>query len=498
MVNGKRASGILMHITSLPSAYGIGDLGPQSYRFVDLLADAKQHYWSTLPLNPTRLQDGNSPYQTSSAFAGNYLLISPEKLLENKLLPKEQAKSATVRAASKVDFPAVYEKKALLLEKAFYAFKASESKLDFDEFCSKNSQWLNDYALYSALRQKSSKPWYMWVPSLRKREPKALERKRHALKDEIEREMFWQYLFFTQWFALKAYCNTKQVRIIGDMPFYVAYDSADVWANPEFFSLKPTGKPLFVGGVPPDYFSATGQLWGNPAYDWEKLRQTGFQWWTNRISHSLKLYDLLRLDHFRGFVAYWQINALAKTAKNGRWIKAPSKIFFEKLKTTFLNLPFIAEDLGYIDAPVRAAIRRLGVPGMRVLLFAFDGSPDNPHLPKNYPENSVAYSSTHDTNTAKGWFTQEATEQEQKNVFKLLGRKVPTKNICPGLIRLVFASCAELCIVPLQDVLCLGSQARMNNPSRPFNNWQWRVTPHQLGSSRLQELRDLTIQHGRV
>ena len=334
-----RASGVLLHITSLPSGFGIGDLGPESYRFADLLAANKQRYWSILPLSPTRLEDGNSPYQTSSAFAGNTLLISQEKLAQDGFLPKTSFK--TVVNSTKVNFELVYPQKEAVLKEAYANFKKSKLQAsEFQLFCSQNESWLNDYALYTAIRQKTGKPWYQWLPSLRRREPKAIAQKHQQLAEMIEQVKFGQYLFFSQWHSLKEYCHKKQVRIVGDMPFYVAHDSADVWVHPELFSLYQNGRPRYVGGVPPDYFSATGQLWGNPIYNWQKHQETGFEWWINRISHNLTLYDKLRLDHFRGFVAYWQVYAKAKTAIKGRWVKTPSKVLFLKIKTTFFHAAF--------------------------------------------------------------------------------------------------------------------------------------------------------------
>jgi 4-alpha-glucanotransferase len=496
LASQKRASGILLHVTSLPSTSGIGDLGPQSYQFVDLLASINQHYWSILPLGPTRWEDGNSPYQTSSAYAGNSLLISPEKLVEAGLLPKTSVKAITTQ--SKINFKEVYATKKALLKDAYHQFKASGSqKSEFEAFCSQNGGWLEDYALYTTLRQRAQVPWYLWLASLRDRDPKALAQKQRQLSQEIEFEAYVQYLFYSQWQSLKDYCKEKVVSIVGDMSFYVSYDSADVWVHPVLFSLTKTGRPIYIGGVPPDYFSATGQLWGNPVYNWPKHQETGFAWWMDRIGHNLLLFDRLRLDHFRGFVAYWQVSARAINAVNGRWVNAPSEAFFAKLKAAFPSLPFIAEDLGYIDEPVRQAIQKLGAPGMRVLLFGLDGSKGNPHTPTNYVKNAVVYTATHDTNTVRGWFTSEASEKEKANLFGLLGGKVPEKDLGFEAVGLVEASVPDLCIVPLQDVLGLGAEARMNCPSQPFGNWEWRVTQAQLTSDRLRQLGEVTADSGR-
>ncbi|MDR1993481.1 MAG: 4-alpha-glucanotransferase [Nitrososphaerota archaeon] len=474
-------SGILLHITSLPSTFGIGDLGPASYQFADLLADNKQHYWSILPLSPTRLEDGNSPYQTSSIFAGNTLLISPHQLTQDGFLPKLPDKQKT--NIPKIDFATIYPKKNSMLQEAYQNFKKTKTQTsEFETFYNQNTHWLDDYALYATLRQKTNTPWYKWLPSIRNREPKTITQKQHQLKDEIESEKFSQYLFFKQWHRLKTYCNTKQIHIIGDMPIYTAPDSADTWIHPELFNLYQNGKPRYVGGVPPDYFSKTGQLWGTPVYNWPNHKKTGFTFWLNRIKHNLSLYDQLRLDHFRGLIAYWQVPARAKTAKKGRWIKTPSQTFFTALKHTFPALPFIAEDLGYIDAPVKQIIKQLGIPGMRVLLFGLDGSKTNPHTPMNYVKNSVAYTGTHDTNTVRGWFTTEANAKQRQTLSKLLGKPISKNDVSFEAIKLVMSSPAGVCIFPLQDVLGLGAEARMNNPGYLFGNWQWCVTEKQFST----------------
>jgi 4-alpha-glucanotransferase len=481
----------------LPSAFGIGDLGPESYSFAELLASQRQHYWSLLPLTPTRVSDGNSPYLTSSAFAGNPLLISPERLAEDGFLPKQNPK-VEQEHASRVDFQTVTQQKNALLKQAYTEFKKTAMQQgEFDAFCNQNRNWLEDYALYAAIRQKMGKPWYEWLPSIRQRQPNALKQKRQQLAEPIEQEKFAQFLFFTQWSRLKAHCHSLGIQIVGDMPFYAAHDSADTWVHPELFSLHRNGKSRTVGGVPPDYFSATGQLWGNPTYNWQRHQETGFQWWIERIRHNLLLCDRLRLDHFRGFVAYWQVTALAKTALRGKWIKTPSNSFFAALKHAFPALPLIAEDLGYIDQPVKDALKMLKIPGMRVILFGFDGSKDNPHIPSNHVENSVVYTGTHDTNTAHGWFTNEASAKEKANLQSLIGKKVEASNVSSELVKLALSSISNLCLIPIQDVLGLSAEARMNNPSKPLGNWTWRVTKQQLNSQKLPELGELTANYMR-
>lgn len=490
----KRASGILLHISCLPSAFGIGDLGPESYRFAELLADQKQHYWSILPLTPTRISDGNSPYLTSSAFAGNPLLVSPELLSEGGLLPKQNPQAP--ENASRVDFQTITQQKSSQLKHAYAEFKKTGvQQAEYEDFCSQNSLWLDDYALYIAIRQKTGKPWYEWLPSIRKRESKALAQKRRQLAEQIEREKFAQYIFFSQWSRLKSHCNDLGIQIVGDMPFYVAHDSADVWVHPELFSLYRNGKSRTVGGVPPDYFSATGQLWGNPTYNWSRHEETGFQWWMERIRHNLLLCDRLRLDHFRGFVAYWQVAAVAETALRGKWVKAPSCSFFAALKQAFPTLPLIAEDLGYIDQPVKDALKALKIPGMRVILFGLDDSKDNPHNPSNHVTNSVVYTGTHDTNTAQGWFTNEASPKEKATLSSLIGKKIDASEVSYEVVKLALSSISDLCIIPIQDALGLGAEARMNHPSQSIGNWQWQVTKQQLASRKLSEFGELTANY---
>ncbi len=322
-------------------------------------------------------------------------------------------------------------------------------------------------------------------------------KKADELKQLVEREKFVQYVFFCQLRTLKIHCQKMNVRIVGDLPFYVSLDSADVWAHPELFKLSKSLKPKYVGGVPPDYFSRTGQLWGTPVYDWRSLQGEQFDWWIRRIEHNLKFCDLLRLDHFRGFVAYWQVSSHAKTAKAGIWIRAPSKHFLGTMQRHFPTLPFIAEDLGAITKPVNRAITQLGIPGMRVLLFAFDGSKNNPHLPENYPENCVAYTGTHDTNTVKGWFLKEPSAEIKQRLFRYIGREVSEQDVSLEFVKLTFASKAKLGIIPLQDVLGLGHEARMNSPARQAGNWQWRVLKKQLTGEHLEKLRNLTVNSGR-
>ena len=497
-----RASGILLHITSLPSDFGIGDLGPTSYHFVDLLSQANQHYWGILPLTPTSIQYGNSPYQPTSAFAGNTLLISPELLVEEGLLSKENAKVLRI-PFGQVDFKSVTAKKRSMLKKAYQIFvqKGRNTKTlhndDFDKFCLENQNWLDEYALFRAIRDLTDNPWVNWPTAIRDRESQALIQKGIELSVQIEQEKFSQFVFSIQWNLLRNYCHNNGVRIIGDLPFYVGFDSSDVWANPEMFKLNVLKEPRYVGGVPPDYFSKTGQRWGNPVYNWQFMKKTNFQWLMCRLHKNMQMCDLLRLDHFRGYIAFWQIPACSKTARTGKWIRVPSKSLFKKLKSCFPTMPIIAEDLGMITESVRNYMNCLELPGMRVLLFAFNGSSDNPNLPSNLTKNSVVYSGTHDTNTVKGWFLDQATQREKEQLLKILGKILSKDQISLEFIRLAMASKSILSIIPLQDVLNLGAEARMNNPAGQFNNWSWRVKKEQLTIKSFENIAKITEKAGR-
>jgi 4-alpha-glucanotransferase len=497
MTSAQRESGVLLHVTSLPSDFGIGDLGPWSYRFADLLSKTNQRCWSILPLTPTSTQYGNSPYHAASAFAGNTLLLSPEILAEEGLLTKDDIEPLK-QPFGPVDFKTVTAAKGKMKKKAYFNFTHNKTRAtkvyecDFEKFCSENTSWLSDYALFNALESVTEKPWYQWPLQLRDRDAKTLAQKEAELKNEVEQERFAQFLFSRQWDSLKRYCQQKEVAVFGDLPFYMSYDSADVWAYPGLFNLDNQKRPKYVGGVPPDYFCKSGQHWGNPTYNWQELAKTHFQWWISRIHHNLKLCDTLRFDHFRGFTAYWQIPSSHKTAKNGRWIRSPSKSFFAALKSFFPNLPFVAEDLGLITRNVRENLALLGIPGMRILVFAFNGSLDNPDLPMNHIENSVVYTGTHDTNTVKGWFIDEATCEGKEQFFKCVGRKVSEDQISREFIKLALSSRARLSIIPMQDLLNLGSEARMNNPAESSHNWDWRLQSGQLMDKNFEEFKTLT------
>lgn len=501
-MNFNRGSGILLHLTSLPSDFGIGDLGPWAYRFVDFLAKAKQSYWQILPLNPIDPIYGNSPYQSPSAFAGNPLLISPDLLVEDGLLLKKDIDSGLNFPAAKVAYELVITYKKEMLKLAFANFQKKKAADDYENFCQENSSWLFDFALFMALKSKfEGKPWYDWPEELRDRKPEALAavQKEMDIAEQSKFEKFHQYIFFKQWRQIKGYCQENKVHIIGDLPIYVNYDSADVWSYPELFKLDENKKPYVVAGVPPDYFSETGQLWGNPIYNWDVMRKEGYAWWINRLNHILKLVDLVRIDHFRGFVAYWEVPAQEKTAVNGRWVEAPAMDFFSHLKEKYPTLPFIAEDLGIITPDVKEVMKHFQLPGMKVLLFAF--GPDmatNPYLPHNFTPNCVAYTGTHDNNTIKGWLKKEALPEEQERLFKYLGRKVTADELPWELIRLLMMSVANTVIFPMQDILGLGAEARMNHPSTQKGNWEWQLLPEQINDLLAARLAEMTEIYGRA
>ena len=451
----RRGSGILCHITSLPSSYGIGDMGPAAYRFVDFLAETKQSYWQILPLNPTDPVFGNSPYHSISAFACNPLLLSPELMVHEGWLTEEDIASVPHFPKGQVDYDAAIAYKERFFQLAYQRFGESTHHYDHERFCSENAGWLDDCALFVALSNHlEGDVWSDWPHEIRDRKPEALESASRELKDTIEREKFFQYLFHQQWTALKRYCNDRGVQIIGDMPIYVDYNSVDLWANPELFKLDDEKKPYVVAGVPPDYFSATGQLWGNPVYRWDMLKERRYDWWVRLMRQNLRLFDFVRVDHFRGLVAYWEVPATENTAINGTWIEAPVVDLFNELTKRFPLLPIIAEDLGLITPDVREVIQRFELPGMKILLFAFgEDLPSHPYIPHNLVKNCLIYTGTHDNNTVRGWFEGEATPEEKRRLFDYLGRKVSADEIHWELTRLAMMSVANVAIIPMQDIL---------------------------------------------
>jgi 4-alpha-glucanotransferase len=474
-------------------------MGPEAYRFVDFLAEARQSFWQILPLNPTERVYGNSPYHSISAFAGNSLIISPELLVQDGFLATADCEPLPTGPISRVDYEIVVPSKEKIFDTAYDRFTKTQAHNEYKRFCSQNASWLEDFALFVALKGHfQGKAWNQWPPDVRNRQPEALQSIKEDLHDTIEQEKFLQYLFFRQWFALKGYCNEKGVQIIGDMPIYVDYDSADVWTHPEIFKVDAERNPEAVAGVPPDYFSATGQLWGNPVYRWDILKQRGFDWWIRRMGHTLNLFDVVRIDHFRGLVAYWEVPAGEQTAIHGQWVEVPVYDFFDALRAQFPSLPVIAEDLGVITPDVREVMQHFELPGMKVLLFAFgEDNPMHPYLPHTYEKNTVVYTGTHDNNTVRGWFEREAKPKDKKRLFRYLGRKTLAKDISWELIRLAMMSVANLAIIPMQDILDLGAEARMNRPATGDGNWEWQLVPGELTPALAEKLRTMTQIYGR-
>jgi 4-alpha-glucanotransferase len=490
--SGNRASGLLLHVTSLPSPYGIGDLGPAAFSWVDRLHDAGQGWWQSLPLGPTGY--GNSPYQSLSSFAGNDLLISPDELITDGLLRTTDCDSHF--SSDAVDYDSVIPFKRGLLEKVWTYFRAGERKdlqPAYDEFCAKQAHWLEDYALFRALKAKFNGSYYLdWPAELVQRSPNALSEARRELASEIDLVRFAQFLLFRQADQLKRHARDKGVGLIGDLPFFVSPDSSDVWADPELFLLDEQRRPRFVAGVPPDYFSAQGQLWGNPVYNWDALRSTGYRWCIDRLRALLSHVDVIRLDHFRGFAAAWHVPAGAQTAQSGQWVPGPGAAFFQAVQAELGPLPFIAEDLGLITPDVRALRDEFQVPGTRVLQFAFDGHADNPYLPNNFVPNTVVYTGTHDNAPTREWY-EELPDDQRKNLWSYLKRApAESAEVAPALMGLGWSSVAALAIAPLQDLLNLGKGNRMNVPGRPGGNWSWRSTEDMLSPAAFQWLRDLT------
>ena len=505
----ERASGILLHPTSLPGPYGIGDLGPAAYRWVDWLSSAGCKLWQVLPLGPTGY--GDSPYQCFSAFAGNPYLISPELLLEQGLLSAGDFTDMPDWDPGQVDFGALYHWKPSLLEKAYQCFSsdplavrddpstsastgsAQRLRAGFEYFRADNAAWLDDYAVFMAIKEAhGGGPWLDWPEALRRRDPAALAEIRKSLKDAILRFTFFQFLFFNQWNALRDHAHQKGLRIIGDIPIFVAMDSSDVWSHPDLFCLDADGRPTVVAGVPPDYFSPTGQLWGNPLYRWGVHKSSGYAWWLERLRFTLATVDIVRIDHFRGFAGYWEIPAGSPTAETGRWVPGPGVDFFNAVMPALggggdERLPIIAEDLGVITPDVIALRDQFALPGMKVLQFAFSG-PDNIFLPHHYPQNCVVYTGTHDNDTARGWYAS-APEHEKDFSRRYLG--MDGSDFAWDLIRTAWVSPATFALAPMQDWLDLGTEARFNFPSRLGGNWEWRMTEDAMSGELRDRIREL-------
>jgi 4-alpha-glucanotransferase len=491
----QRSAGILLHPTSLPGRFGIGDLGAAAYNFVDFLARSGQSIWQVMPLGPTGY--GDSPYQCFSAVAGNTLLVSPEKLLADGYL--DTLDNTSKFPEGHVDYGAVIHDKSELLRRSFVYFQSygrAGQRQAFDAFRQANGSWLDDYALFMALKKHyHGAVWSTWDADVARREPGAIKEWAGRLAESVLMEQYCQFLFFEQWRQLRHYVHEKGLRIVGDAPIFVAYDSADAWAHPDMFYFDAERRPTCVAGVPPDYFSLTGQLWGNPLYRWDWMAADGFHWWIERMRGILSLVDMVRLDHFRGFEAYWEVPAGEQTAVNGRWVKGPGKALFTALKQALGDLPIIAEDLGVITPEVEALRDGLGFPGMKVLQFAFGSGAENPYLPHNYLPNCVVYTGTHDNDTTIGWFATRPPE-ERRAIQEYLARD--GRDIAWDLMRLAHGSTAALAVVPLQDVLRLGGEARMNTPGRAGGNWQWRYRAGVLTDRVAHDLAEMTRIYGRT
>jgi len=499
-VTFQRASGILLHPTCLPSRFGIGDLGHSAYEFIDFLERSGQKLWQVLPLGPTG--DEHSPYiMNYSAFAGNPMMLSLDVLAGEQLLHPDELAPLPEVPADRVDFARVIPHKTHYLKLAYSNFKQQNSNGKFEQFCEDKAVWLDDFALFMALLEANEgKAWNVWEPAIAHREPAALAAQREQLQDEILYHKFLQFKFFEQWSNLRTYAQQKNIQIVGDVSIYVCHNSAEVWGNPEIFKLDPqTLEPAYIAGVPPDYFSATGQLWGNPVYNWDKLQATNFAWWIERFKATMQYVDIVRIDHFRGFEAYWQVPAGETTAMNGEWVKAPGFEFFEALAAGLGSLPVMAEDLGIITPEVEELRDRFQFPGMRILQFAFTGDPNHPYLPHNYVSNTVVYPGTHDNDTAIGWWTTASSEEKQQ-VAQYLGcdRPEDISEINWVLIRMALGSVADLAILPLQDLLGLGSEGRMNDPQVNAGQWRWRYgSSEQLNHGMAERLGWLTRLYGR-
>jgi 4-alpha-glucanotransferase len=483
-----RSSGILLHPTSLPGPYGIGDLGPNAYRWLDWLSESGCKLWQVLPLGPTSY--GDSPYQCFSAFAGNPYLVNPDLLFQAGLLERDDLAGMPDWDVHKVDYGQLYLWKPALLEKAFMRFNEKSGKLhaEYEYFYDMNASWLDDYSLFMAIKENyNGGSWDIWDSSLRKRELQALRQARNSFSLKMKLVSFCQFLFFRQWMNLRKYAHDKGIQIIGDIPIFVAYDSSDVWANPELFFLDEGRKPSVVAGVPPDYFSLTGQLWGNPLYKWSVHKKSNFAWWIQRIRSSLTMVDILRVDHFRGFSAYWEIPAGNPTAEIGRWVPGPGSDLFTAIRNSLGDLPILAEDLGVITPDVIALRDQFELPGMKILQFAFSG-PENPFLPHSYPHNCAVYTGTHDNDTSRGWY-ESAPEEEKDFAHRYLD--MDGSHFAWDLIRSAWQSVAVFALAPLQDFLNLGTSARMNYPSRLGGNWEWRMDEKDLSDELKERIKEI-------
>ncbi|MDG5813565.1 4-alpha-glucanotransferase [Chitinispirillales bacterium ANBcel5] len=498
MTINKRSSGILLAISSLPSLYGCGDFGDCAYRFAQLLHAHNQRLWQILPINPTRSENNHSPYSSTSSFALNKLFLSPQHLFSQGLISKSDLNPLHPPEFSTTDYSKAYSFKNYLLSKAWFRVR-SQLPQEYHCFCHQNCHWLEDYSLFEVISSRmKGLQWQQWPDDLKKREPKALQRFSQEFKEEIDREKFTQFLLETQFKELKTYCNEKKISIIGDIPFYLNSNSVECWKEPHLFKLNEHFEPAFLSGVPPDPLSPHGQCWRNPVYNWETMRNDSYRFWKQRLKRSFDLYDLVRIDHFRAFVAYWEIDAAHRDATKGSWVRVDSEGLFKELLSYFSSFPVIAEDLGTITSDVREVMKRFSIPGMRVLQFGFDSNPDNHHLPHNYPVESLACSSTHDTNTLYGWYLLNKNTPAGDLFCDYIGGSVSDKGSIWQAIRLLFLSPANLVVVPIQDVLCTGDESRMNNPVQRGQNWVYRLSLEQMENAPYHLLAKLSYMYGRV
>lgn len=495
-MNSIRRSGVLLPVSALPSSHGIGDFGPAATSFIDHLSCARQEIWQVLPLHP--VGDNGSPYYANSSFAGNPLLISLTSLVDWGLITGEECRSAEL-PSDQVSYGEAGRIRGLLLGRAVERVLKEGYRGEVDEFAALNREWLTDYALFSILKEHHNEaPWTRWDRTYRIRDRPSLREVEERNRDKIRRIEVIQWIFARQWEALRSHARSRGIRILGDMPIYPTHDSADVWAHPNLFCLNADGNPTYVAGVPPDYFSRTGQQWGNPLYRWEEHQEEGFSWWLSRMGRALSLYDLVRIDHFRGLSAYWAIPNEHRTAGKGRWMPAPGEALIDAIRKRYGGDKLIAEDLGLIDQPVRNLMEGAAIPGMRVLLFAFGGDTDNPHLPFNHPENAVVYTGTHDNPPVKGWFMDDATSGERSYLNQYAGRNIGVGEVSDFFMRLAFSSVARYAVIPIQDLLNLGSEARMNRPGTQTGNWLWRLQTDWPADETMIRLRQYTETYGRV
>lgn len=497
-----RSAGLLLPVTSLPSAFGIGDLGPEAHQFADFLSRSRQKYWQLLPLNPTEPGAGHSPYSTYSSMAGNTLLLSPEVLLEDGLLEPDDLDEYTLPVTDRVDYAEAERVRNALLDIAYQTFCRDTTTVlhtDFQDFCEQQGYWLHDFSLYIGLKQKhNGQPWYQWPEPYRLRDAEALQSFAEQHSDQLNKVRWLQFLFARQWQSLKAYCHARTIQLLGDLPFYVSYDSADVWSHPDIFSLDEQGQLVTVAGVPPDYFNAAGQLWGMPVFRWDRLRERGYDWWIQRIRKNAELFDRVRIDHFRALSAYWEVPAGESTAIRGVWKPGPGGDFFRALQTALGPLSLVAEDLGDITDDVYELRDGFELPGMKVIQFAFHQDlPRSPHSPHNYSSNFIAYTGTHDNNTTRGWYRQNLSENVRKTIRQYAQKPVTEQNVHQVLGQIVYASVADTVILPVQDVLGLDETARINTPAATENNWLWRLLPDQLTENEEKQLREWATLYNR-